>query len=62
MSPQFLFKCRHKKGDFSVVNGLGLLFRGLVNDLDPGLQSVMVVGKPLGYLPDRNPQLCVLRF
>jgi hypothetical protein len=60
MGSQLLFEFRHKKGDFSVVNCSSLLLRGAVNDLDPGLQSTMVVGKPLGYLPDGISQRCVL--
>jgi hypothetical protein len=54
MSPQFLLEHRHKKRDFSIVDGLGLFITGLINDLDPGLQSAMVVRKPLGYPPDRS--------
>jgi hypothetical protein len=61
MSSQLLLEFCHKKRDFPVINGLGLLLRGIVINLDPGLRSTMVVGKPLGYLPDRNSQRWVLQ-
>ena len=60
MGSQFLLKFRHKKGDLSAINGFGLSLPGAVINLDPGFRSTMMVGKPLGYLLDRNSQHCVL--
>jgi len=62
MSSQLLLEFRHKKGYFSVANGSGLCFHGLINDLDPGLQPTVVFGKPLGYLPDGNTQPYILWY
>ena len=61
MSSQHFLKFRLKEAEFSAVNGLDLLTPGIVNGLDPGLQAAVVVGKSLGYLPDRNSQRCVLQ-
>ena len=60
ISPQLLLKFRHKKGaSFSLADGH--CSSGFISDLDPGLQSTVVVGKPPGYLPDGNTQPSVLR-
>jgi proteasome assembly chaperone (PAC2) family protein len=61
MSSQHLLKSRLKEVEFTAVNGLDLLIPGMVNGLDPGLQAAVVVGKSLGYIPDRNSQRCVLQ-
>jgi hypothetical protein len=62
MSSNPLLKFRHKKRDFPVGDGLGLCYTGSKNNLDSGLQSAVVVGKPLGYLPDGDAQHFVLRY
>jgi len=60
MSSQFLLEFGHKKGDFTIFESLCLFMRGLVNDLDPGLQSAVAFGEPLGYLPDGDTQRSIL--
>ena len=61
MSSQHLLKSHDTEVGFSAVNALDLSIHGMVNGLDPGLQAVVVVGKSLGYLPNRNTQRCVLQ-
>ena len=56
MSSQLLLKFRYKKGENFFADGLDLFFHGFIDDLDLGLQSVVVVGKPLGYPQDGSTQ------